>query len=100
MVFAPPPSRYTRECIDSRHASDTYVLASRNCVQGIFAFSFGKRNGMNLRRSSDCIVIQPSEMIVVRFALIMTFITLPSKELNCALIMSKPPPYCVVTTMC
>jgi CRP-like cAMP-binding protein len=28
---------------------------------------FGKRNGMNLRRGSDCIVIQPSEMIVIDY---------------------------------
>ncbi|KAI6233865.1 RasGEF domain-containing protein [Aphelenchoides fujianensis] len=28
---------------------------------------FGKRNGMNLRRSSDCLVIQPSDMIVIDY---------------------------------
>ncbi|KAI6189040.1 hypothetical protein M3Y98_00419400 [Aphelenchoides besseyi] len=28
---------------------------------------FGKRNGMNLRRSNDCLVIQPSEMVVIDY---------------------------------
>uniref|UniRef100_A0A914CBY5 Rap guanine nucleotide exchange factor n=1 Tax=Acrobeloides nanus TaxID=290746 RepID=A0A914CBY5_9BILA len=30
-------------------------------------FIFGKRNTMNLRRNSDCIVIQPSDMIVIDY---------------------------------
>lgn len=35
------------------------------CISLFFSFSFGKRSAGSLRRGCECIVLEPSEMIVV-----------------------------------
>ena len=46
-----------------------FILVALNTFNPVFIFSFGKRAGGFARRQNECLVLEPSEMIVVSFLL-------------------------------